>query len=100
MPAPVSLIPQMPPVLQTTLMPTTPTPDPLTLYSWRIKDTDSPWRNKNPKHPWRKLAWRMTEADALAWAIKQGCEIQVVEGSAQVIERLGSIAELLSADRK
>ena len=42
----------------------------------------------------------MTEADALAWAIKQGCEIQVVEGSAQVIERLGSIAELLSAEQK
>ena len=79
-------------------MPTTPAP--LIVYSWCIKDETSPWRKKNQKQPWRKLAWRMTETDALAWAIKQGCEIQVVEGSGQVIERLGSITELLSAERK
>ena len=46
---------------------------PLVLYSWRRKDPRT--------GRWRALRWKMTDADAAAWAKREGVEIEQIPGS-------------------
>ncbi len=49
-----------------------------TFWQWRVLELD-----KRGKDKWRTLRWRMNEADALAWAAKEGQQLEKVPGSGE-----------------
>lgn len=54
---------------------------PFSLWKWRRRGGNGPWASKG----WKLISWRMSEAAAAKFAQDEGCEVQKVEGSEQVI---------------
>jgi hypothetical protein len=55
-------------------------------WRWRVRlkpGASSPWFSAKR---WKELRWRMSEGNAAAWADKNGCEIEKVEGSGETRE--------------
>ena len=54
------------------------------LWQWRVRlkpDTPrDPWFSHKT---WKQLRWRMSEADAVEWADKNGCEIEKIPHSGE-----------------